>query len=163
MLLALVIWPLATRPFGAGGPFLFLIETPPTFGCSLRFSHILHRNCLLILSPSCFAVCGHHLSPRTAIVFSLLSSLPNSSMSHLSNFLISTNSRGTIYTRKYYFDTNGQRVWTKKARRGESKRDFTTPIYFTGHKAKEHFWRWLFQPPTACPPTHTNERQLQIS
>ena len=32
-----------------------------------------HRNCLLILSPSCFAVCGHHLSPRIAIVFSLLS------------------------------------------------------------------------------------------
>ena len=26
--------------------------------------HMLHRNVLLILSPSCFAVCGHHLSPR---------------------------------------------------------------------------------------------------
>ena len=25
---------------------------------------------MLILSPSCFAACGHHLSPRTAIVFS---------------------------------------------------------------------------------------------
>ena len=35
-----------------------------------------------ILSPSCFPVCGHHLSPRIAIVFSLLSSLRNSSMSH---------------------------------------------------------------------------------
>ena len=34
---------------------------------------------LLILSPSCFAVCGHHLTPRIAIVFSRLSSLPNSS------------------------------------------------------------------------------------
>ena len=34
---------------------------------------MLHRNCLLILSPACFAVCGHHLPPRIAIVFSLLS------------------------------------------------------------------------------------------
>ena len=51
---------------------LLLIETPPTFGRSLRFFHILHRNCLLILSPSCFAVCGHHLSPKIALVFSLL-------------------------------------------------------------------------------------------
>ena len=46
---------------------------------------------MLILSPSCFTVCGHHLSPRIAIVFSLLSSLPNSSMSRTSNFLISSN------------------------------------------------------------------------
>ena len=52
-----------------------LIETPPTLGRSLRFCHIFHWNCLLILSPSCFAVCGHHLSPWIAIVFSLLSSL----------------------------------------------------------------------------------------
>ena len=37
---------------------------------------------LLTLSPSCFAVCGHHLSPRIAIVFSLLSSVPNFPMSH---------------------------------------------------------------------------------
>ena len=66
-----------------GAPFLLLIETPPPFGHSLRFLHILHRNCLLILSPSRFAVCGHHLSPRIAIVFSLLTSLPNSSMSYL--------------------------------------------------------------------------------
>ena len=39
--------------------------------------HILHRNFSLILSPSCFIVCGHHLFPRIAIVFSLLSSLPD--------------------------------------------------------------------------------------
>ena len=49
-------------------PTTVLIETPPTFGCSLRFFHILHKNCLLILSPSRFAVCGHHLSPRIAPV-----------------------------------------------------------------------------------------------
>ena len=54
------------------------------FGRSLRFFHVSQRNCLLILSPSCFAVCGRHLSPRKAIVISLLSSLPNSSMSHSS-------------------------------------------------------------------------------
>ena len=32
---------------------------------------MLHRNFLLILSPCCFAVCGHRLPPRIAIVFSL--------------------------------------------------------------------------------------------
>ena len=32
------------------------------------------QNLSSILSPSCFAVCGHHLSPRIAIAFSLLSS-----------------------------------------------------------------------------------------
>ena len=95
---AFVIWPLITHPFRDGAPFPLLIETPPTFGRSLRFFHILHRNCLLILSPSCFAVCGHHISPRIVIIFSPLSSLPNSSMSHTSNFLISSNaSRSSLY------------------------------------------------------------------
>ena len=69
-----------------GAPFLLLIETPPTFGRSLRFFHTLHKNCSLILSPSCFAVCRHHLSPinRVAIVFSILFSPPISSTSHTS-------------------------------------------------------------------------------
>ena len=41
---------------------------------------------------------GHHLCTRIAIVFSLLSSLPNSSISHPSNFLISANaSRSSLY------------------------------------------------------------------
>ena len=44
---------------------------------------------LLIFRPCCFAVCGHHLSPRITIVFSLLSSVPNVSMSHSSIFIIS--------------------------------------------------------------------------
>ena len=75
--------------FRGGAPFLRLIKTSPTFGRSLRLFHILHRNFLLILSPSCFAVCCHHLSPRIATVFSLLqSSVPNFSMSHSSIFLI---------------------------------------------------------------------------
>ena len=56
-----------------------LIKTPSTFGRSLRFFHIFHINCLRILSSSCFAVCGHHLPPRIAIVCLLLYSLPNSS------------------------------------------------------------------------------------
>ena len=49
---------------------------------------MLRLNLLLILSPSRFAVCGHHLSPRMmAIVVSLLiNSVPNFSMSH-SNFV----------------------------------------------------------------------------
>ena len=91
LLLALVIWPLTTHLFRDGAPFLLLVETPPTFGRSLRFIHIRHRNRSLILSSSCFAVCGHHLAPRIAIVFSLHSNLlSNSSMSHTSNFLISS-------------------------------------------------------------------------
>ena len=30
------------HPFRDGAPFLLLIETPPTFGRSVRFFHILH-------------------------------------------------------------------------------------------------------------------------
>ena len=61
-----------------------------TFGRSLRFFHMLHINLLLILSPSCFAVCGHHLSTRIAIALSLLSSVPYFSVPHSSIFLISS-------------------------------------------------------------------------
>ena len=50
MLYALVICPTTTHPFRDGEPFLILIETPPTPGCSLRFFHTLQRNFLLILS-----------------------------------------------------------------------------------------------------------------
>ena len=61
--------------------------------------HMLHRNVLLILSPSCFAVCGHHLSPRIAIaiVLSLQSSVPNLSMPHSSIFLIPSNTSRFSY------------------------------------------------------------------
>ena len=45
------------------------------------FFHILHRNFSITLSLSCFAFCGHHLSPRTAMAFPL-SSAPNISMPH---------------------------------------------------------------------------------
>ena len=69
-----------TRPLRDGVPFLLLIEAPSIFRCSLRFFHILHRNLLHILSPSSFAVCGHHLSPSIAIVFSLLSKASNDFM-----------------------------------------------------------------------------------
>ena len=60
---------------------------------------MLHVNFLLILSSCCFAFCGHHLSPinRIAIVFSLLSSVSNFSMSHSSIFLISNISRSPLY------------------------------------------------------------------
>ena len=99
LLLALVILPLTTHPFRGGAPFPPLIKTPQTFGCSLRFFHVLHINCLLMLSRSCFAFFDHHLSPRIAIVFSLLSGLPNSPISHPSNFFVSrTNtSRSSLY------------------------------------------------------------------
>ena len=90
---------MTTHPFRDGAPFLLIIETPPTFGRPSRFFHISHENCLLILSLTCFAVCGHHLSPRIAIVFSLLSSLPNSSVSHSSTSIISASnaSRSSLY------------------------------------------------------------------
>ena len=45
----------------------------------------------------CFAVCIHHLSPRIAIVFSLLSRVPNFSLSYSSFiFLISRDGGGVI-------------------------------------------------------------------
>ena len=77
LLLVLVVWPLTTRPLQDGAPFLLLIETPSTFRHSLRFFHTLHRNLSHILSPSCFAVCGHYLSPSIAVVFSLFSKASN--------------------------------------------------------------------------------------
>ena len=40
---------------------------------------------LLIVSPSCFTVCGHHLLSMIAICFSLLSSVPNFSRPHSSS------------------------------------------------------------------------------
>ncbi|CAM9690496.1 unnamed protein product, partial [Sphacelaria rigidula] len=46
---------------------LLLIETSPTFRCSLRFFHTLRENLLHILAPSWFAVSGHHLSPRSMV------------------------------------------------------------------------------------------------
>ena len=58
LLLALVCSPLTTHPFRDGAPFLLRIETPPTFARSLRFFHILHINCSLILSPPFLAFCG---------------------------------------------------------------------------------------------------------
>ena len=75
------------------------METPPAFGRSLRFFHIIHKNRLLILPPSCFAVCGHHLSPSVTMIFSLLSNLPKYSMSHSSNVPISSSnaSRSSLY------------------------------------------------------------------
>ena len=60
---------------------------------------------MLILSLSCFAACGYHLSPRIAIVFSLLSSVSNSSKSNSSASLISSSSTSRVlvhFTFSYY-------------------------------------------------------------
>ena len=62
---------MTTHPFRDGAPFLLLIEICPTFRCSSRLFHILHKIVTLTLCPSCFAFCGHHVSPGIAIVFSL--------------------------------------------------------------------------------------------
>ena len=88
--------------FRDGPPFLLLLERPPTVRRSFRCLRIqLTKKFLLILSPSYFAACGHHLSPRVAVVLSLLSSVPNFSMSHYSIFLIlsSNTSRFPFYIR----------------------------------------------------------------
>ena len=50
-------------------------DTLQHLGAHYAFSMYHNQSCLLMLSPSCFAACVHHLSPRTAIVSSLLSSL----------------------------------------------------------------------------------------
>ena len=59
-------------------------KRPPTFGHSLRF---FQRFCTSYVFS--LAVCGHHLFPRIAVDFSLLSNVPKFSMSHPSVFLIS--------------------------------------------------------------------------
>ena len=53
-------------------------ETLSTLKRSLRFFHRLQKKRLLILFLSCLAVCGHHLSPRIAIIFSLPLDVPKS-------------------------------------------------------------------------------------
>lgn len=72
-LLALVVWSLTTHFFQGGALFPVPAETSPSLWCSFHFSHGLHANLLEILSRSCLVVFGHHLSPRVAIVFSVLS------------------------------------------------------------------------------------------
>ena len=64
LLLALVLGPLTTHPFRDGAPFLPLTETPPIFERSWSFCEMYYLFFLLNLSPSCFAFCGHRLSPR---------------------------------------------------------------------------------------------------
>ena len=71
-------WQLATHLFRGVASFLLTMEIIPTAGRSLRFPHIfLHVTFSLILSPSCLAFRGDHVSPRIAIVFSLLASVSN--------------------------------------------------------------------------------------
>ena len=97
LLLALSLLAIDHASLSRRGTVPTLIETPPTFGRSLRLFHTLHE-LFAYPFPSCFAVCGHHLIPRIAIVFSLLSSLPNSSMSRTFNSLMSSNaSRSSLY------------------------------------------------------------------
>ena len=77
-----------------------MIARADKFGRSLRFFHILKRNCLLILSPSCFAVRGLHLSLSDRFFSTLYSSVPNPSMfTHSSDFIISSSntSRSSLY------------------------------------------------------------------
>ena len=84
LLLAFVVYRWPRIPFETEHTVPTPNATPAMFCGSLRFFRVLllHQSCLLILSPSCLAVSGHPLSPRVAIVFPLLSSPPNASMSH---------------------------------------------------------------------------------
>ena len=52
-MLDLVILPLTTHPFRDRERILLLTETPPTFGWSLRFPHILHQNGLSFMGGVC--------------------------------------------------------------------------------------------------------------
>ena len=56
------------------------------------------QNVLLTLSPSSWAACGHHRSPKTAIVFSLpsINIMRTPSMSHASTFLVYSNTRNDL-------------------------------------------------------------------
>ena len=67
-----------------------------TFGRSLRFFHTIHENCLAYPIPVLFRRLWPS-STRIAIVFSLLSSLPNSYTSHSSIFLISLNTSRSVH------------------------------------------------------------------
>ena len=54
LLLALVVWPLTTRPFRDGAPFLLLIEATRTFGRSLRFFPYITLFFFAFLIPTLF-------------------------------------------------------------------------------------------------------------
>ena len=56
--------PLATHPFQDRALFPLLTETPPTFGRSVRFSHILHKNCSSYLVPVWSSVAIVYFSKR---------------------------------------------------------------------------------------------------
>ena len=62
---------MTTHPLPDEAPFPLLTDTSNIWALVAFVFHMLHINILLILSTSCFAVCGHHLSPRIAIVLSL--------------------------------------------------------------------------------------------
>ena len=62
---------------------------------------------MLTLSPFSLAVCGHHLSPSIAIVFSLLSNMPNFSLLHPSIF--HTSSSNTM--RSFLHSSHSLTVW----------------------------------------------------
>ena len=66
---------------------------------SLRFFHMFNRSVLHISTPSCFVVCGHHLSLTIAIVTSLISikSVPTFPMPRSSISLMSNLSRSYLY------------------------------------------------------------------
>ena len=88
LFLALVIWPLTTRPYRDGAPSLPSLETLPTLWALGRFLPCIsvYNNISLHFVLS---VCGH-LSARIATVFSLLPDVPNLSISHPSILLISS-------------------------------------------------------------------------
>ena len=71
LLLALLIRPLATHPFRDGVTFPLLQQVASSL--PQYFVSMYHRK---KNPPWSFAACGHHLSPGTAIVLALLSSVP---------------------------------------------------------------------------------------
>ena len=61
------------HPFRDGAPFLYLIRRDIRVSVLITFLPIYTFFLFLSYTLPLLAVCGHHLSPRIAIVFSLLS------------------------------------------------------------------------------------------
>ena len=76
----------------------------------MHFFHVMYYiNPLLIVSPSCFAFCGHYLSPRAAVVVSLFSSVFNLSISHRLRWSSPTHPfpRGYFWAQIFLLPTGG--------------------------------------------------------
>ena len=138
-----------THPFRDRAPFLLITETSDVRAL-IMFRPFLHSSCSLILPPSRLVVCGHHLSPRIAIVFSLRGcthfmdslSLKTTDPSHTHN--AGTEHVGFTPTRQ---TTRGP----SQKRRGQSWASFCVCYYLAKHASVESLVT-LVGTKRECPP-----------